>query len=149
MGCNAFGHLVAGHAELQRIGDDASGRSWDRTRRMAVNALAFRGAQHDVFYAVDADVAPICEGLPRSQSMQWLHLLAASGTPAFVSVDPASRTADVAAAVRDAFTLASTPQPLAEPLDWVRSATPSRWLLGEREQRYDWVGLDGVWPFSD
>ena len=149
LGCNAFGHLVAGHAELQRIGDDASGRSWNRTRRMAVNALAFRAAQHDALYAVDADVAPITAELPWRQSVQWLHLLAASGTPAFVSVDEASRTPQVANAVRDAFTLAAAEQPLAEPLDWTRTATPSRWRLGEHDQVYDWMEADGAWPFPD
>ena len=149
MGCNAFGHLVAGHAELQRVGDDASGRSWNRTRRMAVNALAFRAAQHGALYAVDADVAPITAGLPWRQSVQWLHLLAASGTPAFVSVDEASRTPSVAASVRDAFTLAASEQTLAEPLDWARSATPSRWRLGGHTQTYDWLEDDGAWPFAD
>jgi len=149
MGCNAFGHLVAGQAELQRIGDDASGRSWNRTRRMAVNSLAFRAAQHGALYMVDADIAPITPALPWRQAAQWLHLLAASGTPAFVSVDPASRTPAVAAAVRDAFTLAAAAPPLAEPLDWVTSATPSRWRLGAREQTYDWIEPDGPWPFGD
>lgn len=149
MGCNAFGHLVAGHAELQRIGDDCSGRSWNRTRRMGVNALAFRAAQHEALYAVDADIAPITPQLPWRRAAAWLHLLAASGTPAFTSVDPASRTPEVAAAVRDAFTLAAGRQELAEPLDWTTSATPSRWRLGTREQDYDWYGPDGGWPFAD
>lgn len=149
MGCNAFGHLVSGHAELQRVGDDAGGRSWNRTRRMAVNALAFRGAQHGGLYAVDADVAPLTTDLPWRESVQWLHLLAASGTPCFVSVDEASRTERVAAAVRDAFTLAATDQGLAEPLDWTLSTTPRLWRLGGREQVYDWVGDDGAWPFPD
>ncbi len=149
IGCNTFGHLAAGHVELQRIGDDASGFSWNRTRRMVVNTLAFRGAQHGALYAVDADVAPITAGLPWRQSVQWLHLLAASGTPAFVSIDPASRTPAVASALRDAFTLAAQPQPLAEPLDWTTSATPARWRLGGREQTYDWNTADGAWPFPD
>lgn len=149
MGCNAFGHLVAGHAELQRIGDDASGRSWNRTRRMAVNSLAFRAAQHGALYAVDADVAPITSELPWRQAVQWLHLLTASGTPAFVSVDPASRTPAVAATLRDAFTLASSGSSLAVPLDWTASATPSQWQLGAHRQSYDWAGPDGGWPFGD
>lgn len=149
LGCNAFGHLVSGHAELQRIGDDASGRSWNRTRRMAVNTLAFRVAQHDALYAVDADVAPLTQQLPWRQSVQWLHLLAASGTPCFVSVDEASRTRETAAAVREAFSLAAVPQPTAEPVDWVGSHTPSHWRLGERDQVYDWSEPDGAWPFGD
>jgi alpha-galactosidase len=149
IGCNTLGHLSAGHVELQRIGDDTSGRSWNRSRRMGVNALAFRAAQHGALYAVDADIAPITPDLPWRQAVQWLHLLAASGTPAFVSVDPASRTQTVAAAVRDAFTLAAGTPPVAEPLDWTTSTTPSRWRLGDREQTYDWIEPDGAWPFLD
>ena len=149
IGCNTFGHLSSGLAELQRIGDDCSGRSWNRTRRMGVNTLAFRAAQHGALYAVDADIAPITTDLPWRQAVQWLHLLAASGTPAFVSVDEASRTANVAAALRDAFTLAAGPQPLAEPLDWTTSDTPSRWRLREHEQSYHWIEPDGAWPFAD
>jgi alpha-galactosidase len=148
IGCNTFGHLAAGNVELQRIGDDTSGRDWDRTRRMGVNALAFRAAQHGALYAVDADIAPITAALPWRHAVQWLHLLAASGTPAFVSVDQACRTPNVAAAVRDAFTLAATEQPLAEPLDWAVSMSPSRWRLGDREQSYDWTGPDGASPFE-
>jgi hypothetical protein len=116
---------------------------------MAVNALAFRAAQHGALYAVDADVAPITPALSWRQSAAWLHLLAASGTPAFVSIDPSSRTPQVAAAVRDAFTLAAGTSSLAEPLDWTRSATPSRWRLGDREQTYAWIEPDGAWPFPD
>ncbi len=149
MGCNAFGHLVAGHAELQRIGDDASGTSWNRTRRMAINSLAFRAAQHGALYAVDADVAPITPALPWRESLQWLHLLSASGTPAFVSVHPDSRRA-AAPALRDAFTLAARPQPLGEPLDQYSTTTPTRWWLGgRREQTYDWYTAEGGWPFGD
>ena len=46
IGCNTFGHLGAGLFELQRTGDDTSGREFNRTRRMGVNTLAFRAPQH-------------------------------------------------------------------------------------------------------
>jgi alpha-galactosidase len=35
LGCNTVGHLAAGLFELQRTGDDTSGRDWNRTRKMA------------------------------------------------------------------------------------------------------------------
>ena len=35
IGCNTIGHLGAGLFELQRTGDDTSGREWERTRRWA------------------------------------------------------------------------------------------------------------------
>lgn len=149
IGCNTFTHLSAGLFELQRTGDDTGGASWNRTRRMAVNTLAFRAAHHGTFYAVDADVAPVTPMLPWRQALQWMHLLAASGTPAFVSVDPACRTDALRSALTDAFTLASQPLPVAEPLDWVASRTPSRWRLDGKEVTYDWTSPDGGWPFGD
>jgi alpha-galactosidase len=51
MGCNTVGHLAAGLFEVQRIGDDTSGKDWDRTRRMGVNSLTFRLPQHETFFA--------------------------------------------------------------------------------------------------
>ena len=38
IGCNTIGHLGAGLFELQRTGDDTSGKEWNRTRR--------RGREH-------------------------------------------------------------------------------------------------------
>ena len=57
LGCNTVGHLAAGLFELQRIGDDTSGKDWSRTRKMGVNSLAFRAPQHGTFFAVDGDCA--------------------------------------------------------------------------------------------
>lgn len=57
LGCNTVGHLGAGLFEIQRTGDDTSGRVWERTRRMGVNTLAFRLPQHGTFFASDPDCA--------------------------------------------------------------------------------------------
>src|ERR1700744_29982 len=59
IGCNTMSHLSAGIFELNRIGDDTSGKEWERTRKMGVNTLGFRMSQHNTFYAVDGD----CVGL--------------------------------------------------------------------------------------
>src|SRR4030088_3315867 len=59
IGCNTMSHLSAGVFELNRIGDDTSGKDWERTRKMGVNTLGFRIAQHNSFYATDGD----CVGL--------------------------------------------------------------------------------------
>ena len=42
IGCNTVSHLSAGIFELNRIGDDTSGKEWVRTRKMGVNTLGFR-----------------------------------------------------------------------------------------------------------
>ncbi len=56
IGCNTLSHLSAGIFELCRIGDDTSGREWDRTRKMGVNTLAFRLPQHNKFMLLMAIV---------------------------------------------------------------------------------------------
>ena len=147
IGCNTMGHLGAGLFELQRIGDDTSGRDFDRTRRMGVNTLAFRAAQHGTFFAVDADCAPITPQLPWAMAERWLDLLARSGTPLFVSADPRGTGPEQKAAIQRAFAVAARPGILAEPLDWLATATPRRWLLQGKPAEYDWFGAEGATPF--
>jgi alpha-galactosidase len=78
IGCNTFGHLAARLVELQRTGDDTSGRDFNRTRRMGVNTLAFRAPQHRTFFDLDADCAPITPDLPWDLAARWLDLVAAA-----------------------------------------------------------------------
>ena len=85
LGCNCIGHLCAGLAHMNRIGDDTSGRDWERTRKMGINTLAFRLCQHKRFFDADADCAGITEQVPWELNRNWLDLLAHSGTPLFVS----------------------------------------------------------------
>jgi len=147
IGCNTFGHLAAGLVEVQRTGDDTSGREFHRTRRMGVNTLAFRGPQHRTFFDVDADCAPITPQVPWEMSARWLDLVARSGTALFVSPDPRAVNADVKAALRKAFAEASVRREVAEPLDWMETTTPSRWRIDGRTVEYDWFGDEGGTPF--
>jgi alpha-galactosidase len=147
IGCNTFGHLGAGLFELQRIGDDTSGRDFNRTRRMGVNTLAFRAPQHDAFFGADADCTPITPDVPWDLSARWLDLVARSGTPLFVSADPRSLNAEVKEAVKKAFAAAARPQPIAEPLDWMDTTTPGRWRIHGATVEYDWYGPEGGTPF--
>lgn len=147
IGCNTFGHLGAGLFELQRTGDDTSGREFHRTRRMGVNTLAFRGPQHRTFFDVDADCAAITPQVPWDLTARWLDLVARSGTALFVSPDPRSLNAESKLAIRRAFAAAATEQPVAEPLDWMETTTPGRWRIQGREVDYDWYGPEGGTPF--
>ena len=148
LGCNSVGHLGAGLFELQRIGDDTSGRDWNRTRKMGVNTLAFRAAQHGAFFAVDAD----CVGLTREVSWalnrQWLDLVARSGTPLFVSAAPDAIGPEQRAALQAAFAEAAQGGSVAEPLDWMDTNQPQRWLLHAKTTEYNWAGEDGASPFA-
>jgi alpha-galactosidase len=144
--CNTVGHLSAGHFEICRIGDDTSGTEWSRTRKMGVDTLAFRGAQHGAFYVADADCVGVTNSVSWTLNRQWLDLLARSGTMLFVSLDPAALGTEQRRDLTAALALAARSQPLGEPLDWQATVSPSRWRLGGRERTYDWVGPDGASP---
>jgi alpha-galactosidase len=141
IGCNTFSHLSAGLFEIQRTGDDTSGKWWERTRYMGVNTLAFRMPQHGTFYSHDADCIGITTDVPWSMNRQWLELLAASGTPLFVSADPKIVTREQEAELRAAFELAADPLPPGEPLDWMDTTCPRRWLLDGTEVEYSFNGI--------
>ncbi|MGA7147980.1 MAG: hypothetical protein WBX17_05775 [Microbacterium sp.] len=149
LGCNVVGHLAAGLVHAQRTGDDTSGLYWDRTRRIGVNTLAFRLAQHDAFFTVDADCVPSTPLTDWSLNRQFLDLIARSGTALFVSVDPTTRTPAVDDDLSTALRLAldgGTPGGI-EPIDWLSSPTPSRWRSGSEVVDYNWLGSRGADPF--
>ena len=146
IGCNTVSHLSAGRFEICRIGDDTSGREWARTRKMGVNTLAFRGAQHGAFYTADADCVGVTNAIPWEQNRQWLDLLARSGTMLFVSLAPDALGAEQRRDLRAALAIASRPQPLGQPLDWQRTSWPTRWRLMGEVRTYNWIGAEGVAP---
>ena len=139
IGCDTVGHLAAGVFELNRIGDDTSGKEWSRTSK-GVNTLAFRAAQHGTFFAVDADCVGQTEAgaIPWEKNRQWLDLLARSGTPLFISFKPGSTDEKQDSEIAAALDAASRPLPLGEPLDWFDTLTPQRWRLDGRETTYHW-----------
>ena len=143
IGCNTVGHLGAGLFELQRTGDDTSGKHWERTRKMGVNTLAFRLCQHDAFFAVDADCVGLTAEIPWEKNRQWLDVLARSGTPLFVSADPAAVGPAQRDALEEAFARAAGIQPPAAPLDWLENTCPRRWRFGAEEVTYDWEEFTG------
>ncbi len=138
LGCNTVGHLGAGLFEVQRIGDDTSGREWSRTRKMGVNTLAFRMPQHNTFFAADADCVPVTKDIPWKLTKQWLDLVARSGTALFVSADPEVTGPAEREALKVAFAQASRPLPPAEPLDWMATTTPERWRFNGAETDFRW-----------
>jgi alpha-galactosidase len=67
-----------------------------------------------------------------------LELLAASGTPLFVSADPGALGPEQEAALRHAFRLAAHPQAAVEPLDWLENALPQRWRTESGVLEFNW-----------
>ncbi|MGA2136412.1 MAG: hypothetical protein ABSH50_29325 [Bryobacteraceae bacterium] len=142
LGCNTIGHLAAGLVEAQRIGDDTSGREWSRTRKMGVNTLAFRMAQHNTFFAADPDCVPVTAEIPWNLTRQWLDLVARSGTALFVSVDPKAVRAEHKPALREALAAGARVQGPGAALDAMDTTTPERWRLDGRDVRYHWYEDD-------
>ena len=149
IGCNAVTHLCAGLCELNRTGDDTSGRYWSRTRNRGVNAVAFHGVQNGAFYTCDADCVGILpDRIPWEFNRKWLDMVAKSGTPLFVSCDPDAATDEVKADLREAFKINSVQENKLVPLDWMENVCPRRWLFDGVEKEIDWYGIDGREDFG-
>ena len=141
IGCNAFNHLAAGVFELQRTGDDTSGKDWKRTRKNGVNTLAMRSIQDGAFFKIDADCVGLAsEGaVPWNLNRQWMDLLGRSGTPFFISWRRELATPEVRESLSKAFRHASSVHDVAEPLDWFDTRQPRRWRFADgMEADYNW-----------
>jgi alpha-galactosidase len=138
LGCNTASHLSAGLFEANRIGDDTSGKEWERTKKMGVNTLGFRMVQHQNFYAADGDCVGLTNAIPWAKNKRWMQLLAQSSTPLFISAQEAATGAEQKQYIKQAFAAAAKPQPIAEPLDWLTEIRPKKWLLNGKEVGFDW-----------
>lgn len=138
IGCNTMSHLSAGIFELNRIGDDTSGKDWERTRKMGVNTLAFRMVQQQTFYEADGDCVGLTTEIPWRKNKQWMELLARSGTPLFISAQPDAIGEEQKTFIKECFTNASVNQPTAEPVDWMTNPFPTKWMLDKQLVEFDW-----------
>lgn len=138
IGCNTVSHLSAGVFELNRIGDDTSGKEWDRTRKMGVNTLGFRIPQHNAFYATDADCVGLTRDIPWEKNKQWMQLVAESGTPLFISPQPDALGEEQKTFIKQSYTHAAKVQPVGQPLDWMTNQFPAKWKLNGREVDFEW-----------
>ena len=148
LGCNTVGHLAAGLFDLQRTGDDTSGKAWERTRRMGVNTLAHRLCQHGTFFQLDADCVPFTRDVSWSMTRQWLDVVARSKTVLFISPDPAVVGTDQRSALKEAVALLVSNAGPAEPASLFHGTTPEVWRSGSQEKRYSWSGDEGSSPFA-
>lgn len=138
IGCNTMSHLSAGIFELNRIGDDTSGKEWNRTRKMGVNTLGFRMVQHETFYEADGDCVGLTNEIPWDKNKQWMQLLAKSSAPLFISAQPNAVGEEQKKVIAESFAQASKQQPVGEPLDWLTDQFPSKWKLEGQEVQFDW-----------
>lgn len=138
LSCNAIGHLVTGYANIQRTGDDTSGRDWERTKEMGINTLAFRMMQHMTFFEADADCVGITKDVPLEMNKRWLDVLSKSSTPLFFSIEKECETEEVAALVKEAFGNAVRCRNASVPTDWLNTVTPCEWDSDAGHDTYSW-----------
>lgn len=138
IGCNTISHLSAGVFELMRTGDDTSGQQFQRTRKMGVNTMAFRIAQHNIFYQADADCLGISDRIAWEQNKKWLKLLSESGTPLFISCDPDLLTEEMRTDIKEAIGTAAGITEPAAPLDWKHNPCPEHWKTQNGELELAW-----------
>jgi alpha-galactosidase len=146
LGCNTVGHIAAGIFESQRIGDDTSGRDWERTRRYGVNTLSHRIAQHRTFSHIDPDIVAMTLAVDWKKTSQWMDVVARSGTSLFLSPDPAAMTPEVKSAMRDAMAI-SAQAGHGFPLHPTSGTTPEEWHFTHPipvQKTYNWCGTEGV-----
>jgi len=150
LGCNTIGHLSAGIFESQRTGDDTSGTSWERTRQMGVNTLAFRNPQHHTLFHLDPDCVAITDRIDWSNTRQWLDLVSRSGASLFISPQPEAIGPEQKAVVKDAFQIVgSSTSGFAE--DWLNNTTPQQWRFQSTVdciRKYQWCTTEGTLPFE-
>jgi alpha-galactosidase len=148
LGCNTVGHIAAGFFESQRIGDDTSGKEWERTRRFGVNTLSHRIGQHGTFFYVDPDIVAITNQVEWKMTRQWMDVVARSGTSFFLAPDPKAITSEAKSAIREAMALAASSKG-GHPVAPTSSTTPNSWSFktSTKDMTYEWCSAEGVSPF--
>lgn len=140
LGCNTVSHMCAGLVEINRVGDDTSGKYWSRTRTLGINSLAFRLPQNKRFYMIDADCVGILNGnIPWELNGQWAELLARSGTPLFVSCEQGGLNGMQKNEMQELFFISSLQEDQAIPLDWEYNNVPHIWNINGSIRKFDWI----------
>ena len=140
MGCNTYNHLAAGIHQIQRSCLDTSGNDWNVTRKNGVNPLAFRMPQNKNFFIADPDCAAITEKVPTEMNLRFFEACALSGESLFISVTPGMLTAEQKKRLNDSFLIADKGSEC-EPLDWMDTSCPKRFLSNGKEYKFNWYDL--------
>ena len=143
LGCNTIGHLGAGWMHMNRTGDDTSGFSWERTRRMGINTLAFRLPQNKIFYEVDADCVGVAGGIPWELNRQWADVIAQSGTSLFFSAKPGLLDDKQKEELHQILCVAAEQGKHMIPADWQDTDCPEIWTDGKEIRHYQWFDPTG------
>ena len=139
MGCNTVNHLAAGIHQIQRSGNDTSGRHFEFTRRYGVHSM-MRLPQNGAFFKTDPDCAAFTAKVSKKLNFDFLEMAAITGSATFASVTPGILDSAEQQRLRDIFEIAATIQPenYSTITDWTRTAAPSQFNFGGKHYSYNW-----------
>jgi alpha-galactosidase len=140
IGCNTFGHLVAGIHAAQRAGDDTSGKNFEVTRSDGVASLV-RLPQNNTFFSHDPDCAAFTAKVSQERNLDFLEAAAVTGATTLASVTPGILTKESMARIRSIYKTASEGGLGAIPTDWLGHNEPSIFETADgRRFSYNWYG---------
>ena len=139
MGCNTVNHLAAGIHQIQRSGNDTSGRHFEFTRRYGVHSM-MRAPQNNAFFKIDPDCAAFTEKVSKKLNLDFLEMAAITGSATFASVTPGILNSAEEKRLQEIFAIADgiEYQDYATIADWSKTAAPSKFEFMGREYNYNW-----------
>lgn len=139
MGCNTVNHLAAGIHQIQRSGNDTSGRHFEFTRRYGVHSM-MRAPQNNAFFKTDPDCAAFTEKVSKKLNFNFLEMAAITGSATFASVTPGILNTAEEKQLQQIFEIADTikPENYATICDWANTAVPSKFEYDGKNYNYNW-----------
>ena len=142
MGCNTINHLAAGIHQIQRSGNDTSGRHFENTRRYGVHSMV-RAPQNNAFFKTDPDCAAFTPKVSIPLNLDFLEMAAITGSATFASVTPGILNANEEKRLQEIFNIADKIEypDYACVCDWTRTAVPSEFEFMGKTYNYNWYKL--------
>ena len=139
MGCNTINHLAAGIHQIQRSGNDTSGRHFEFTRRFGVHSMV-RAPQNNAFFKTDPDCAAFTEKVSKELNFNFLEMAAITGAATLASVTPHILNSAEEKRLQQIFAIADKIkyEDYATVSDWDHTAVPSKFNYLGKEYNYNW-----------
>lgn len=139
MGCNTVNHLAAGIHQIQRSGNDTSGRHFEFTRRYGVHSM-MRAPQNNAFFKTDPDCAAFTEKVSKKLNLDFLEMAAITGSATFASVTPGILDSAEEKRLQQIFAIADSIEypDYATISDWTRTAAPCKFEYKGKAYDYNW-----------
>lgn len=139
MGCNTVNHLAAGIHQIQRSGNDTSGRHFEFTRRYGVHSM-MRTPQNNAFFKTDPDCAAFTHNVSKKLNLDFLEAAAITGAATFASVTPGILNCTEEKRLQQIFAIADSVKPEENAIisDWTKTAVPSQFEFKGELYNYNW-----------